>query len=624
MRRNIRSWRVPFLGFALALSSMVSLAQSNALWSGSVQCQLNLQTDGYVHQEVQTWTLTGAAPTQQGAMQVFPATWSVIGQGGAQRPTLVAQWSNNVPAMSAPIAIFIRASDNRLLIKLWHTQLAAFGGVNAIRQISGTQSNTANTAYEWAFPAIEDVPTSTNVSGTGTVPVTGNSVAIPSASATGSASCHWHFIKGGNGPSQHPVAIALGANPSPTLRSQPTILGVATAANATSGAATSGAAGGSFNSGLAGVTTSYVGAASAVTVPSTSRNGVDAGITNVAQTPGSTTLKAIVTPVTAFRSAVPGMSSPLATAGIAGSQNSGSANSVAPTSNGPAAKQAPEGTGTTGYDAVNSTPASFQISLHGITNPPTGYGWDYKRTWCDATGCKMLALPGDTAQVDGQFQSTDEAHVIVGRSGADQTVGNPGVYDDYGNLSSGPFNGTFALPGGQANYIPTPAWIYVKRGSQHSNLVSFNYAPPMQQVWIGPAQFSLAPSVTTAGFGADVNTYQFPNPNDGTDYFGATMSPIRVEHRGGFLGGNKGDDMWFTASLTDGWYIVQFGIDCQGSQCSDDNGLGGGATLATPFVPGTINPIKVHWWVNAGGWSSYTVHPALMIGPQGTNPYRVN
>ncbi|HKW17038.1 MAG TPA: hypothetical protein VJO35_05975 [Terriglobales bacterium] len=140
--------------------------------------------------------MTGGAPTQQGAMQVYPATWSVTGQGGAQRPTLVAQWSSNVAPMNAPIAFFVRGSDDRLIVKLWHSQLSVFGGTNAVKQVGGSQSSTSYGAYEWPFPAIEDAPTSTNVSGTGTVPVTGNSMPIPSANSSGMATCKWQFSKG--------------------------------------------------------------------------------------------------------------------------------------------------------------------------------------------------------------------------------------------------------------------------------------------------------------------------------------------------------------------------------------------------------------------------------------------
>src|SRR5438128_1870677 len=117
-----------FLGIAGAAA-----AQSAATWSGQAQCQLNMQLDGYSHQEIQTWTTTGQPP-QPGGMAVYPATWSVSGQGGLQKvqgaQAIAARWNSSVPQMNAPLAIFIRASDNRLIIKAWHSQLRADGGTS--------------------------------------------------------------------------------------------------------------------------------------------------------------------------------------------------------------------------------------------------------------------------------------------------------------------------------------------------------------------------------------------------------------------------------------------------------------------------------------------------------------
>jgi hypothetical protein len=152
-------------------------------------------------------------------MQIYPATWSASGQGGAQRPqgtqVMAAQWNNNVPGLNAPIAIFVRASDGRLIIKLWHSQLSVFGGTNSVRQVGTAQTSTAYTTYEWPFPAIEDVATSTNVSGTGGVPVTANSIPIPAANSSGMATCKWRFVKGAH-------SMPVRAADTPTLTSQTT------------------------------------------------------------------------------------------------------------------------------------------------------------------------------------------------------------------------------------------------------------------------------------------------------------------------------------------------------------------------------------------------------------------
>jgi len=324
MRRNIKCWRFGFLAIALASLSLATFAQTSALWSGSAQCQLTLQSQTYVHQEIQTWTLTGAAPTQQGAMQVYPATWSVTGQGGAQQSTMAAQWNTNVPPMNAPIAIFVRASDNRLLIKLWHSQLSVFGATNAVKQVAGAQSNTAYTAYEWTFPAIEDVATSTNVSGTGTIPVSGNAIAIPSANASGVATCTWQFSKGGSGSSQNlqvtnqrPMLPVVSKIPITASSNSPG----STAVTSPSGGAASGAPGaGNPSSSAAGGTPAESGG-NAGRAPAGAAAGAAAG------NPGSSAAGGAPGGISGNSG---GSASGAAAAGAAGASNSSAAGGAAP------------------------------------------------------------------------------------------------------------------------------------------------------------------------------------------------------------------------------------------------------------------------------------------------------
>ena len=112
MQRNCRlSKSVWILGLVLLTGPLFS--QSSATWSGSAQCQLTLQTNGYTHQEVQTWTITEGQPTQQGAMHVYPATWRASGGGSSQKAQglqiLAMQWNSTVPETSAPIAVRMNA-----------------------------------------------------------------------------------------------------------------------------------------------------------------------------------------------------------------------------------------------------------------------------------------------------------------------------------------------------------------------------------------------------------------------------------------------------------------------------------------------------------------------------------
>ena len=182
-----------------------AFSQAPPIWSGQAQCQLNMQGSDYVHQEVQTWTITGASTSAPGAMPIYPGTWSVAGQGANQRTSgsqvLSAQWNTKVPETSAPIAVFVRASDNRLLIKPWHSQLRVPSATTGTRQLvpasgSATQSPVDLAAFEWPFPVIEDASNSTKISGSGTIVVSGGLLPLQSPTVNGTATCKWQFHQG--------------------------------------------------------------------------------------------------------------------------------------------------------------------------------------------------------------------------------------------------------------------------------------------------------------------------------------------------------------------------------------------------------------------------------------------
>jgi Fibronectin type III domain len=190
------------LGFAAP-----ALGQASALpWSGQATCQLNLQQDGYAHQETQTWTITGTAPRAGSDMPVYDATWSFSGAGSTQRvrgpQTISASWNRSGAPVNTAIAIFIRASDKRLLVKSWHTQLRAAGATTGLQRAVTTGAQASQTAInsdviEWPFPVIEVAGDSTDVIGTGTTVITGGLLPLQMASANGTATCQWHFARGG-------------------------------------------------------------------------------------------------------------------------------------------------------------------------------------------------------------------------------------------------------------------------------------------------------------------------------------------------------------------------------------------------------------------------------------------
>src|SRR4051794_23478213 len=86
----------------LIVSARRSSAQAPGPWGGWVQCRFDVQGTGYTHQEVQTWTITGP-PVMQSTVEVYPASWSVSGQGTLKKTldasmTEAADWTVAVPA----------------------------------------------------------------------------------------------------------------------------------------------------------------------------------------------------------------------------------------------------------------------------------------------------------------------------------------------------------------------------------------------------------------------------------------------------------------------------------------------------------------------------------------------
>jgi hypothetical protein len=192
--------------FALAATAQCQTKPSaDGIWSGSARCQIDVQGPGYAHQETHTWTLSGAQPTKQGAMKIYTGTWSVSGQGSLERTqgtqTLTAQWTTNASLSNAPIAVFVRASDGKLIIKSWHAQLRSPGGVTGSQKvvISGVvqspQGVISLEAFEWAFPAVEEVASSTSVDGSSTKATNGSVSPMQPGGSHGTATCTWQFLK---------------------------------------------------------------------------------------------------------------------------------------------------------------------------------------------------------------------------------------------------------------------------------------------------------------------------------------------------------------------------------------------------------------------------------------------
>jgi hypothetical protein len=188
------------------LAQSALLSAQTASWTGQAQCQISVQGPGYSHQETHTWTMSGGTPTVQGAMRIYPGTWSVTGSGSLTRgqgtQTLNAQWTTNAK-QAAPLAVLVRASDGKQIIKSWHAQLRSAGGVTGSQQVTidGVAQKPAPIsleAFEWQFPAagVVRVRTSLSASGLNSAPTNGAVGPMQPGGSKGQAVCSWHFSKG--------------------------------------------------------------------------------------------------------------------------------------------------------------------------------------------------------------------------------------------------------------------------------------------------------------------------------------------------------------------------------------------------------------------------------------------
>src|SRR5262245_12370748 len=208
---------LPFVRLAV-LTTLVAIVASPATaqpaavgtdWVGSVRCDIKATAQGYLHEERQTWTITGA-PTIQGSMVVYPATWTVTGQGTHDRTGTtsrrVAQWTAAVPGpnppVSAPIAIVAMPVTGQINVQVWHSQLTRQGGYTGTDQfinagVPQTPGRLVATLYEYPFSKIIAEPKSTRISGTLTQEVRSQVGPLqPLAESQATIACAWELGRG--------------------------------------------------------------------------------------------------------------------------------------------------------------------------------------------------------------------------------------------------------------------------------------------------------------------------------------------------------------------------------------------------------------------------------------------
>jgi hypothetical protein len=193
----------------VSLAGAQPSAASQGLWAGWARCEIRVSGQGYSDHQTHTWTLGGGTPTVSGAFRVYPATWSVVGGGSVQHSqgtqSLMAQWATTAQNLSAPLAVFVRASNGKMFIQARHAQVRAPGAVNGYQQLTidgkpQMPGKIGAEAFEWAFPVVEvsrprpgENPTA---NGSSTPVVNGKVGYMQPAATQASASCTWQFSQG--------------------------------------------------------------------------------------------------------------------------------------------------------------------------------------------------------------------------------------------------------------------------------------------------------------------------------------------------------------------------------------------------------------------------------------------
>jgi hypothetical protein len=218
------------LGVSIALVSFAAAqpsSASQASWAGWARCEINVSGQGYSDQQTHTWMITGGTPTVSGAFRVYPATWSVVGGGSLQQTqgsqSQTVQWATTAQNLSAPLAVFVRASDGRMFIQARHAQVRAPRSVNGYQQLTidgkaQTPGTIASEAFEWSFPVVEvsrpKPGENATANGSSTPLVNGKVGYMQPADTKATASCTWQFGQGSAAPAP-PSTVTAQAVPSP-------------------------------------------------------------------------------------------------------------------------------------------------------------------------------------------------------------------------------------------------------------------------------------------------------------------------------------------------------------------------------------------------------------------------
>jgi len=90
-------------------------------FSGSMTCEIKGSGGGYTHNETQTWDITG--PLVSGQEWVFPALWSAIGGGQANKQRPGVKWNASwAVAATQRVRLIIQPVGDQWRFAHWSAQ----------------------------------------------------------------------------------------------------------------------------------------------------------------------------------------------------------------------------------------------------------------------------------------------------------------------------------------------------------------------------------------------------------------------------------------------------------------------------------------------------------------------
>jgi hypothetical protein len=236
------AWVAASVTLTVPLMAQSAPPRALANWTGSIRCEIQSRATGYAHQETQTWTLAGP-PTVQGSVTVYPATWSVTGQGWHDRTRntnrRVAQWTVDVPGQNSPrraaIGFTRHAVGGGFDVGRRNAQLTSGGGYAGPERyihdgVVQQPTRLAGTVYEWQFSKIEAAASQQQLVGATSAEVKAFVGPLQPSDAVSTVTCAWALGQGSApplppptmSPLSTPASVALGGSAPPAIQTAPT------------------------------------------------------------------------------------------------------------------------------------------------------------------------------------------------------------------------------------------------------------------------------------------------------------------------------------------------------------------------------------------------------------------